>query len=220
LIIFFDLIFLIGLPFGNFDTGFNGLFSLSRPTFNFLLEQGAIEARQIIQGKGATMETAFGKEQDSLDYYAYLDEIAFGKEKLSHVGTDVDLGEGSRLGLEWLDYSVITLDFPHQILYNHAYSQQGFPSAYRSFGFKPYLSESQIYIAFLWESAPAARAGLRLHDRLLKVNGLSLQHINQANKCSLFQQLHRQLKGQQTLDVEVMQGGVARKVQLKKEKLL
>jgi len=66
----------------------------------------------------------------------------------------------------------------------HFYQYKEQQNEKTTLGFKVYVKDQQVYVGFLKDSSVAARAGLQLHDQILKINKMDLTDINLPEQCS------------------------------------
>jgi predicted aspartyl protease len=203
-----------------FDTGFGDFFSWSRKTFNLVRNRNLIQDSCIIQGQGTAVETIFGKDADSITYKVILKELDFGSVQFQNSIVDVDLDDGSKIGAEILTDYVVTLDYIRRKMHFKSFGKKQHRQAFKSFGFQPYLRENDVYVAYLYENSPAHKAGMKLHNRVLAINGISLREINLMNKCDLFRKIRQTLRESDEIEVEFADSGETRKVKLQQTILL
>jgi hypothetical protein len=126
--------------------------------------------------------------------------------------------KGSSLaGNLWLSRYRIQLDWEAGKLYLNPYNNmQG--DVLQSFGFGIGLIDGQLRIHQLFEQGPARRAGLRLGDRILFMNGLDCLNITSLSFCQMLERGYPDYWD--TLEIMVEQGGATKKYTLAKEVLL
>ncbi|MDX2304900.1 MAG: aspartyl protease family protein [Microscillaceae bacterium] len=202
------------------DTGYGGFFSWSRNTYQESLRRKILDSSRILQGSGTAVETIFGKDADSLVYNVQLDNIRLGKIRFDDPVVDVDLDRGSKIGVRLLNQYIITLDFPQGQMYAYKITDETPKKKLESFGFSAYIQENDIYVTLLWNHSPASKAGIRLYDRIIEVNGISFRNINAYNKCTLFLELRKILHNNQEIDIQFASEGLTKTAHLKKEVLL
>jgi C-terminal processing protease CtpA/Prc len=112
------------------------------------------------------------------------------------------------------------LDYIRRKMHFKSFGKKQHRQAFKSFGFQPYLRENDVYVAYLYENSPAHKAGMKLHNRVLAINGISLREINLMNKCDLFRKIRQTLRESDEIEVEFADSGETRKVKLQQTILL
>ena len=202
------------------DTGYGGFFSWSRSTFWEANKRNFIDSTQILKGSGTAVETIFGKDADSVVYNVQLDELVLGNLSFQGPVVDVDLDKGSKLGVELLDNYILTLDFLKKRAYFYEVSKKPQVINLKSFGFSAYVRQNDIYVTLLWENSPAKKAGIKLYDRIVEINGVSFRQIDAYNKCLLFLKLRSILLHQDEIEISFASEGETRTTRIRKEVLL
>ncbi len=202
------------------DTGFAGFFTWSRNTFLQARARNMIDTTTLCVGYGSSVESIFGKDLDSATYRMNLQEITYGKQMIKNPMVQIDLDNGSKFGVEWLDLYLTTIDFKKNKIWLSPLKNTAYAQNWEGFGFSGYLEENDLKVSYLVENSPASRAGLRLGDRILEVNGLSLRDIRPDNRCTLFWKFFEIQRLAEEMLLTVGQGGEVREVRLERAMLL
>src|SRR5690606_15377904 len=85
----------------------------------------------------------------------------------------------SLIGAGVFESHIVTLDYSARVAYFHKYAEP--KASPTTFGFKPYFESGEVYVGFLVKDSPATKAGLQLHDKIIKINDLDLRALNNAD---------------------------------------
>jgi predicted aspartyl protease len=202
------------------DTGFGGFFTWSRTTFLRAKSRNMLDTTRICVGYGASVESIFGKDIDSATYRMNLHEIAYGKQIITNPVAEIDLDDGSKFGVDWFDLYLITIDFKNGKIALTPRENTNYEKNWETFGFSAYLQENDLRISYLVENSPATRAGLKLGDRVLEINGLSFRTIQPQNRCELFLKFFEIQKKEESIALTFAREGETQQINLNKEILL
>jgi len=168
------------------DTGSPTLLQLGSSTYQRLQEQQLVAA-PIIEAYGSFGEAAAGQEQDSIFNLIAINQLSLEQTFFENIHAWTRTEEHSLLGAQIFDSHIVTLDFAGEIAYFYPYQQHIEKNS--SLGFKLYIKNQSVHVGLLWENFPAQNAGLSLHDKITKINGVDLTQITQSNQCEIVKRL-------------------------------
>lgn len=182
------------------DFGFNGLFSLSNSVYK-VLKQKELTGKELI-GNGVFAKTAFGANVDT--YFQTKLSLNTNSFAFNDFIADVDYDEESSFGSEILKYYRIALDTGRKRMYFKPYNKIP-PAAFNTFGINVGKDDKKIFVDFLWEESPAKKAGVKLKDRILSINGIDLE--NKVIDRDIFDKVLHELANEETITLEINQAG-------------
>ncbi|MEZ4896181.1 MAG: aspartyl protease family protein [Saprospiraceae bacterium] len=185
-----------------FDTGFSKYLDISLPTCRDLELLGS--DLQLSAGLGLTSEGLYGSADTTL-YMVYLPGLTIGRDSLFNVIADVAADERNKLGVQYLDDHRMIMDFPAQRAFIRRISDSDHEQVWRTFGFEIIMKGESVYVASIWDSGPAQRAGIKKGDRLLRVVGMD--EFPKAPDCSFFFGLVKHLRDSEQVQIEIEQKG-------------
>lgn len=158
-----------------FDTGFNGLYSITKEIFE--QNKTYFESIVIAKGKGSSGQTGiYGSDQQSdQQYLLKLPEFRIGNHLIEDVCTIPSPGDKALIGTELFEYGQVTLDYINKRFYLTNFNTG--KDAYENFGFEWGLStEEEWEVALVFDNTEAAQKGLEAHQKILAINDLELQN--------------------------------------------
>ena len=199
------------------DLGFNG--SVALPVALYEQAGGTLAGHTPAQtGTGAG--TVLG-DAPATTYIGTLPELSIGDLRLPDfpVLTGKDVSD-FHVGIAFLRHFRVTIDWKT----NELYLQRRDPETslyrdYTAFGFTPQLENGQVHVGALWRNGPAARAGLRIGDQIISVDGRSLQSVDFATLCSLLDAVGLFGSHADPIDVTFLRGTVPATLTVRREAL-
>jgi hypothetical protein len=167
----------------DFDTGSNGSISLPK---NFI--QNVAPLSTFVKKYGIT-NTLFSSSVDT-SYTTILPTLTIGNDleiKNSITSFDHHLLY-ALIGTQFLKDYLVTIDWKYQEITLAAF-KPNLENSFHTFGFSPLFTGDKIIIGALTEQAAAYNAGLKLGDKILKINQLDFQNLNQNDFCSIQQSM-------------------------------
>jgi hypothetical protein len=171
-----------GIDLGDavFDTGNNSTIGMSNKTASaFLPFKTAI--KQYRYGSGA-----FGMYVDT-SYTAKLPNLTFGQNfETMHTIVTVNshLTDLTLIGYQFLKDYVVAIDWKYQEITFYDY-QPSKENPYFTFGFTPLFQNEKLIVGGIMIQSAADKAGLKLNDEILEVNGIDCRKIAHATYCDL-----------------------------------
>ena len=150
-----------------FDTGSPAYFTVSPPDFEGTQRAGGIG--RTFPGSGSLGASLGGQAPSAAQLQAELKSLSIGGVDLGSVKAVRRELPPSLLGASILEHFVVTLDTRTESAWFDQYREG--PYARPTFGFSLAFDEN-IYVSLVWDDSPAARAGLRVGQRLSALNGI------------------------------------------------
>ena len=178
-----------------FDTGSPGYLTISPPDFEGAKRAGGIS--EIVSGRGSLGGSLGGQAPNGDQVRAGLKSFSVGDVELDGVVATVRESPPSLVGASILEHFVVTLDARSGAAYLDKYREG--PFVRPSFGFS--LSyEPDVSVSLVWDNSPAAKAGLRVGQRLTAINGIEV-----ASSCDGIERALRAMD-EQTIRLEWEEG--------------
>jgi hypothetical protein len=200
------------------DLGFNG--SLAIPA-DLYKRTGNAMTVDMPRGHGAASTTVFGQSEASRRI-GQLRELRIGS--LSLEGFPVETGEAVsdfHVGVDLLRHFIVTLDWKNDDLYlqRRAPKAELYPR-FESYGFMPSMHGGQLVVGFLWDESSAARAGMHVGDRLMRIDGQDMEQPAFEDFCELLATIGLFGHGASLIDIVGDRGGESLRWQVSRESLL
>ena len=200
-----------------FDTGNSELFTLFDRAFEELKKRKLIDSA-IGKAIGTLGVSAGGIGKDTSFHLVALKQLSFGELHFQNIEVWTHSIVASLIGAKIFDSQVVTLDYANKVVYFHEYKDP--ITKPKTFGFKPYLKDQSVYVGFLKESSPAEKAGMQLHDQILKIDGFDCRELKSLEPIELLEVMKSLSSIQQRQEIEITfkRNGLKKKVLLKKVK--
>jgi predicted aspartyl protease len=151
------------------DLGFNGSLAIPADLYE---RTGNATTADMPRGSGASSATVLGQHAAS-SRIGRLGELQIGSLFLEDFPVVTgDAVSDFHVGVDFLRHFIVTLDWKNDDLY----LERRVPPAalyphFASYGFVPSMQGDELVVGFLWSQSAAARAGMRLGDRLEAIDG-------------------------------------------------
>jgi len=149
-----------------FDTGYGGLFAISSPDLNAVMNEGS--AKKTGLGKGSIGSSLGGASPDQEHIKIQLKSPKIGEVNLPNMTAISRSQNPSLLGAEVLSKFVVTLSYEKKAAFFRPYKSGDIEN--REFGFKIDY-DNQPTVSFIWNKSPADEAGLKIGQEIKSVNG-------------------------------------------------
>ncbi|CAM4413044.1 Aspartyl protease [Pedobacter westerhofensis] len=156
----------------NFDTGDNGLLSLSETSMDQLKKANVYET--VTKGYGANQIGAFGLEKDNEKFLLKFPTFNIADVHLKNVMTVTSKGSGARLGSKMLNYGIVTIDFIHQKFYFEGNARE-IDLAEKQWPFQPTFNNNKMVVGLVWDEAGSSVA---LGEQIVEVDGTSFETVD------------------------------------------
>ncbi len=198
-----------------FDTGDSELFHLHERAFETLKNRKLIGS---VAGKamGSLGVSAGGRGKDTSFNLVSLKQLSFGELHFKNIEVWTHSIVASLIGAKIFESQVVTFDYENNIVYFYQYQDPIINP--RTFGFKPYLKNQAVYIGFLEESSAAEKAGMQLHDQIIKIDDFDLSELESLEPLELLETMKSlsSIQQRQKIEITFNRNGFKKKVLLKK----
>lgn len=195
------------------DTGNTGDFTMPKQAVSmFPLLETFIVKRGLSAG-------AFGTKEDS-SFKTQLPTLTLGQSfdaqntmiSFSNTHSGMPL-----IGYEFLKDYVVTIDWKYNEIILSSF-KPSLEKSFFTFGFSTIFKEGKLCIASITEQSSADKAGFKLNDQILQINGEDYRQITQTDYCDFLQQ--DLLKRSDTLMLVVKRGEIEIKQKVTKTDLI
>jgi predicted aspartyl protease len=152
------------------DTGYGGGGSLEKGLFDEVVSSGNLKTNEVLNAT-ATGITKFRQ--------ARVDRLNVGP--FEYRGLILNTGNGNILGADFLSRHIVTFDFPNGRLYLMKGKDFADPFETDMSGLSLVRSEGRTLVYDVQDGRPAAKAGIKTNDVVLKLQG------RDANTCKMWQ---------------------------------
>ncbi len=165
------------------DLGFNGSLAIPMALYE---QTGNALASDAPAEDGQASSTVFGQTA-SVVRIGRLRELRLGTLRLP----DFPVVTGSavsdfHVGIDFLRHFRVTLDWRNDTLHlERRDPESALYDDFATYGFKPQLKDGALVIGALWHGSAADRAGLKLGDRLVSIDGRSTETPDFATLCDV-----------------------------------
>lgn len=191
------------------DCGAGGFFDLSEKAYRRLQTEDVWTL--LGRGRGILSLGAAGLEKFSLKYRVKIPEFTVGKGQFTDVVTKTTSGNDSRLGAEFLDYGIVTIDYRKRMLYYRPF-EEGIKNMNRKeWNVIITVMDDELKAGFVWESM---WKDLKGGEKIVAVNGKRFDKVDawQAMTTDLVG-----LSGEQAEIVVIDENGKEKKLIIRKE---
>ena len=155
------------------DTGSSGYISPDKDFFPYMSEN-------LSQSKSITKSGVLGANvKGQINGKAHLmkvSQVSMGDLELSEVILDFS-HHLSTIGTEFLEHFVMTINWKQKTIILSCDTPPSPKSTLETYGFSYLIQNRKVIVSTLYEQSPAYRAGLRLHDQIIQVNGEHLANL-------------------------------------------
>lgn len=120
-----------------------------------------------------------------------LRQLRLGRLRLPDLPVTTGRGASDfHVGIDFLRHFRVTLDWHQDVLHLELRAPEAaLYDRYRSYGFEPVLDGGELVVGRLWRDSRAARAGMRLGDPVLEIDGRVVRRPDFATYCDLLDAL-------------------------------
>lgn len=200
------------------DLGFNG--SLAIPV-DLYRGTGNVITAAMPQGEGMGSATVFGQKAASRRIGS-IRELQIGDLTLADFPVETGPSVSDfHIGIDFLRHFVVTIDWLNNVIYlDQAAPVEALYPRFESYGFSPEFRDGGLEVGFLWENSPAARAGMRVGDRLLEIGGAAVTRPTFDEFCAIVDSIGLFGEGPSSLDLVGERNGDVLHWQIGKASLL
>ncbi|MGZ3865319.1 MAG: aspartyl protease family protein [Bacteroidia bacterium] len=161
-----------------FDTGSSGAITLSSKSLKKL--KAAMPSLAIVRGIGSSSSGLYGAGYDT-SYVAKTD-FKMGTFSIKGYATEFKRDKGN-LGSDFFKNYIVTMDWKQNRIWFSPQEKEITP--WETFGFAALKVKDKMVVTFLYENSPVAKAGLKLGDQILAVNGKDFQNVSEEDYCDI-----------------------------------
>jgi len=164
------------------DLGSNGDFDMSLSSYKKLLKNNTLTSTTF--GYGSKSSGLYGLSKPDTIKYAIVPEMSFGdielNNKIVSFHEDKSLLAGTnffknyRLIFDWFNEELIMIE-----------TKEYENTKFNNFGFSPNYHDNEIFIGFLFNQSSAKKAGLKLGDQIIEINGKDYSKVTLDGWCEI-----------------------------------
>lgn len=159
----------------HFDTGDNGLLSLSETSMEQLKKAKVYES--ITKGYGANQIGAFGMEKNNEKFLLKFPVLDIDEIHLRNVFTVTGKGSGARMGSKILNYGIVTIDFINRRFYYKGDDKE-IDLAEKQWPFQPAFSNNKMVVGIVWQEAGESVAP---GEQIVEIDGTFFKDVDLCN---------------------------------------
>lgn len=163
-----------------FDSGMSGLYDLSLRHFH-LFRDNNVFSDVIQEGRGRMTYTFYGIAPDTVLYRLRIPRLEIGKSKYENVEINTTANDESRIGIEWLKYGVVTLDYKNHKFYFEPYPETMTNLFLKKFPVSPIPQGNKLIVGAIWNESLNDK--INLGDQIISIDNTSFENMDE---CELF----------------------------------
>lgn len=183
-----------------FDTGNSELIQLNKLAYDELIKRGLLDGK-ITTAFGSFGESAGGGGKNSPYSQFRLEELAIGNLKLDAIDVWTRPIVPTLIGAKILESHIVTLDYAGKQIYFQPFTESELSDD--SFGFRSNFEDGKLRISFLTHDSPLAKAGVKVGDQILTINGDNLANISEKTLCSTIEKISAAVRAEK-IDLSVL----------------
>lgn len=161
-----------------FDTGSSGAITLSAKSFKKI--KAADPALVSVRGIGSSSSGLYGAGYDTS--YVAKASLKMGSFSFKDYPTEFKRDKGN-LGSDFFKNYIVTMDWKQNKIWFSPQEKE--IAQWETFGFSALWIKGKMVVTFIYDNSPVARAGLKLGDRIIAVNGKDFQNITGEDYCDI-----------------------------------
>ncbi|MBX2845382.1 MAG: aspartyl protease family protein [Saprospiraceae bacterium] len=171
-----------------FDTGSDHLISLQREVLEKLREKNKIKRDNIYRIYGSIDTGLTGRLAPAANnYYIYVDEMQLAGSTLTDFVTDVSKESDSRMGTGMIKNGLVTIDYKQRRFYfKPTVTSTDYKVSIPPYGFVVRSKEAEFFVSATLAGSNAKKAGLRVDDRLISINGYDYTDFTVIDRCDAY----------------------------------
>lgn len=152
------------------DTGMKGFYDLSNRVYNAFKDK--TEIKLLSTGNGSTSLGMFeNKKTDDL-YRVYVPELTIADAKFVNVTTTTTSDKNSRIGMDFLEHGIGTLDYKNKKFYYSAYNDTTDLSEVTR-PFTPTILNNKLSVGVVWDEK--LKEKIKSGDEIIELNGVNYE---------------------------------------------
>ncbi|MFN6085891.1 MAG: protein containing PDZ domain protein, partial [Fluviicola sp.] len=198
-----------------FDTGSNGLFTISKSTLEKIEEKKPPVKKAMSFGSSGS--GLYGVAKADTSYMILIDSTQVGGLFIENNAVSVENG-AKLIGTKFLKNFRVIIDWNvKEILLIPV--KPFVNNTFESFGFSPFISDNKLIINELYMNSEASEKGIKIGTQILAVDGIDYRTCSADQFCAI---IERGLvpEGKKTMTLLVLIDGEEKTLQLTKEDLL
>jgi len=212
------LIFPFGDAYFHIDTGKNSNIQLGNPTVIPMMQKQGYDLQET---KGISSSSIGGTNENIQRTFLVKNFNLDSKIKIESFPIEVDNSGAFLIGNGFLKHFDIILDFPTQKAYFKALNKSALDEGFNeTFGLTPFWNEERgLFISAITDKTVAKRAGLKIGDKILSLNGKDTSKMSKDDFCKLLLQFGSKdgINRQKTLKVTIQtDNNKTKSIELKK----
>jgi hypothetical protein len=185
-----------------FDTGMDGLYDMSNRAFAIFENQNIFE----IKGKSEGLSSIglFGLGKPSLQRLVLVENAFLNNKSINKLYADTTDDSNSRIGLEFLNYGNVILDFKKKNFYFEA--NETIILSNKEPKFAPTILDNKLIVGLVWDKKLAEK--IKFGDEILSIDTFK---INEMKSCEILN-LKKYVKNKNfyTLEVKNKEGQISK----------
>jgi len=142
------------------------------------------EVQLINRSVGTAGTGIFGASLDTVEYVIF-DSLLIGDFKTEDHVVNLEKMTDNKVGVRFLNHYYTCLDWKNNQLYLQPYSNID-KTRKPSFGFSIDMDDDKLFVTKVYENSPASKAGMKLNDRIVKINHASFDGSIEEVFCDFF----------------------------------
>lgn len=176
------------------DFGYGGFISLTEKEGVNLISKGKIEivGEGLVSANGIINESMFIKNIDNfkIGQFELPNQVAYYSKSNNY----------NLIGSGLTEHFIVTLNFKEKELYLTPIQKTEKVRHKKSFGFDLNMKESEIYVSKIFKNLSADKAGLKLNDIVVSING---KELNAKSYCDFYDFTREILRGNKTIVLKI-----------------
>ena len=153
------------------DTGMKGFYDLSTRAYSIFKDK--TEIRLLNTGNGSASLGMFENTKSDNTLRVLVPEVTIAKAKFTNITTTTTSDNNSRIGMDFLENGIGTLDYKNKKFYYTAYKDTTDLSEL-VLPFTPTIVNNKLSIGIVWDET--LKAKITTGDEILEINGVNYEH--------------------------------------------
>lgn len=163
-----------------FDSGMSGLYDLSLRHF-YLFRDNKVFSDIVKESRGTQTYTFYGMAPDTILYRLRIPELKIGKSKYENVLINTTTNDDSRVGIKWLEYGVVTLDYKNQNFYFEPFPEAKTDLFRKELPISLIPQGNKLLIGVVWNKS--LNDIISVGDQVLSIDDINFENMDE---CELF----------------------------------
>lgn len=159
-----------------FDSGMTGFFDMALRHFH-LFNEHQIFSDSIWEASGSNTHGAFGKTQDTIKYSFSVKKFVLNEYIFNNLRINTTASNNSRIGMGFLEYGDITLDYKNKRFYFEPYSDEGPDLSYTPNSFSFNVAGDKLVVGLIWN--PEMESRINVGDQIISINGIRFDEMSE-----------------------------------------